>query len=167
MKRTLGLLLALVLFGATHPALAQTRSTPCDPATPNNALCFVWAPITSYKDGTAIPASVTVSYRLEQQAGSSWNPLTTTTELKLLVPNLAPGTYTFRGFAVTNGVLSDVSDAFGKTITSPQPAKPVFIIAATINANGPPTYRQVYTVTPQSEEFVFLSPVSAKVLASR
>src|SRR5688572_7716506 len=92
-------ILALLLAGV---AQAQTRVTPCSETTPNNAICLqVTAPAT-HEDGT--PVVLPITYRYEQQAGTTWTALTTTSARRYLVTNLAPGTYTFRAFAIENNL---------------------------------------------------------------
>ncbi len=154
---------ALVLFGVTHPALAQ-RVTSCDSATPNNAVCLtIQTPSTTATDGSALTG---VTYRWEQKfgSGSYSTVLASTTSLQFYAKNLAVGTYTFRAFANCSGcVESDSSNAVTGTSTV-KPNAPVIIIAATIRADGPPTYKIIQSYNPKENEIVFVAPSSMRPL---
>lgn len=164
---------ALLCLVGVAKAQAATRATPCDPATPNNALCLTWAAPTTNTDGT--PTVLALTYRVEMKAGSGSysNAVANLTATQYYAKNLAPGTYTFRVYANCSAagcVESPASNAAAKDATPIpiQPNAPVIIIAATIRANGPPTYRIIQSVTLKPNEVVFAAPASMKPLfASR
>jgi len=167
------LALALLLVaGAAGAQTAGTRVTPCDAATPNNALCVSWTHDGKNVDGT--PASA-LTYRVEQKFGTGAYSTVATglTASQYYAKNLAIGSYTIRVFAncATAGcVESNASNAPTGSATAPpvQPNAPVIIIAATIRADGPPTYRIVHSVTLRPNEVVFAAPASMRPLfASR
>jgi hypothetical protein len=170
-RRTVLLIGALVLFGVTHPALAQTstRVTLCDAATPNNALCLSWEAPATNTDGS--PTVLPLTYRVERQTATStptWIAVETVSVTRSYVKGLAPGTYSFRVFAIAGGMESAPSNTASKPVIAPTPNAPVIIIAATINANGPPTYRIIQSVTLKPNEVVFAAPAAMKPLfASR
>lgn len=113
--------LALLLL---LPALAHAqRVTPCNNATPSNAVCIVWTASTTWTNGT--PIVVPVTYRVEQRTGSgAWTTVTTVSQPQAYVVNLAPGTYTFRVFAIANSQVSDASNEAVKEATAPPPVIP-------------------------------------------
>lgn len=159
-------LLALTLLLATG-AYAQTRVTPCDPATPNNALCVTGTAPSTMSDGT--PTIQPLTYRIQQKTGSSGtysNVATNLTTLQYYAQNLAPGTYFFRAFAncATCTAEGAASNEVSKAATANPvvPGSPILIIAATIRANGPPVLRIIYTVTPRQGEVVFVAPASLR-----
>jgi hypothetical protein len=137
---TFFVLLGLAFAG---PSSAQTRETPCNPATPNNAICLqVTAPAT-HEDGA--PVVLPITYRYEQQAGAAWNVLATTSARRFLVSNLAPGTYTFRAFATVNAVDSRASNTVTGTATALPPSPPVppviQVVQVVIGLDHAPVYR--------------------------
>lgn len=167
------LALTLLALCATGIARAQssTRSTPCDSATPNNALCVSWGAVTAATDGTAISG---VTYRVEQRAGTSGSYATVAngSALQYYAKGLNPGTYYFRVYANCTACTSESAasnTANGAATPIPVvPTSPVIIIAATINANGPPTYRIIQSVTLRPNEVVFAAPASMRaVFANR
>lgn len=158
-------LLLVSLLGSFVPVHAQTatRVTNCDPATPTNALCIEHGAVTTRTDG--LPTVFPVTYRLEQKIGAgAFTAVETTGALKHYVKNLAPADYTFRVFAIEQSVESAPSNSLGKTVVQAPPGAPVIVIAATIRANAPPTYRIVFTLTPKAGEVVFLAPESMRKL---
>lgn len=162
------LLGALALLALSAASQAQTRATPCDPATANNAICITGAAVTTGTNGEVLTG---VTYRAEQKSGAGAYSTVATglTTLQYYAKNLAPGTYTFRVYvSCTNvGCVESLpSNAATKDATANpiQPNTPVLIIAATIRANAPPTYRIVYTVKPKADEVVFVAPESMRKL---
>jgi hypothetical protein len=93
--------------------------------------------------------------------------------LQYYARNLAPGSYTFRvyvGCTNVGCVESLPSNAASKDATAVpiQPNTPVIIIAATIRADGPPSYRVIQSVTLRPNEVVFAAPAAMRPLfASR
>lgn len=172
------LLLLAVLLVIGSPAFAQTatRVTNCSATTPNNAICLEWTHDGKAADGTASPP---VTFRVEQKAGTGayTTAATNLTTLKYFAQNLSPGDYLFRIFANCTSVPNVVtcsegaaSNVAGRNVAVPvvTPSAPVLIIAATIRADGPPTYRVVYTVRPREGEIVFVAPESMRpVFANR
>jgi predicted phage tail protein len=151
-------LLALCCAGI---ATAQTRTTPCDAATPTNAVCIHWAAVTTRIDG--LPTIFPVTYRVEQQTGTgAFATVSTGAATQAYVKNLAPGEYTFRVFSIENSKVSAASNAAGRSITQAAPEAPVIIIAATIRPGKEPTFRLIYTVTPRPGEVVFVAPASLR-----
>lgn len=172
------ILIALALICFAGAASAQTRVTPCDPVTPNNAICVTITPATLNVDGT--PLTQPPIWRVEQKTGAGAYAVIATgiKTPQLYVKNLAPGDYTFRSYQscvsipnVINCIESgatDPSNTRNVGVPTQQPAIGVTIIAATIHANGPPTYRVVYTARPRDGEIVFAVPESMRtVFASR
>lgn len=157
---------AMVLFGVTHPALAQTsatRVTDCDPATPTNAICVTHGVVNTRIDG--LPTVFPVTYRVEQKVGAgAFVAVVTEAATKHYIKNLAPGDYVFRVIALENLVASDPSSTASKSIIQAPPSAPVIVIAATIRSDGPPIYRIVYTIRPREGELVFLAPESMRSL---
>lgn len=160
-------LLLVSLLGSLVHAQTTTRATPCDPATPTNAICVTHAAVTTRTDGQ--PTTFPVTYRLEQKLGAGgFTTVETTATLNHYVKNLVPGDYTFRVFAIENLIVSDASNTASKSIIQAPPSAPVLIIAATIKAGQAPTFRVIYTVTPRNDEVVFVAPESMRpVFASR
>lgn len=161
------LILSLCIAGTAQAQAATTRVTACDQATPNNALCITGTAPSTMIDGT--PTVLPLTYRIEQRTGSTGSYATVATgltELKYYAQNLAPGTYFFRAYANCATCTSEsvASNAVSKSATANPvvPGAPVLIIAATISANGPPTFRIVYTVTPRPGEVVFVAPGSLR-----
>ena len=74
--------LALILFvfcvvGIARAQTSTTRATPCDPATPTNAVCVVWTPPATMVDGT--PTVLALSYRVTRKLGTgTFTTLTST-----------------------------------------------------------------------------------------
>lgn len=173
---TAALLLAIGLVWA-GVANAAPRATPCDPATPDNALCLTGTAPTLNTDGT--PITLPLIYRVQQKVGtgSYVDVATGLTSLQYYAKNLVPGDYLFKVFANCVGVVSVVNcsesagtTSPGKTVATPTvtPQAPVIIIAATIRAGQPPIYRVVYTVRPRADEVVFVAPESMRgVFAAR
>jgi hypothetical protein len=138
--------LGLLIAGAAHAQTSGTRVTPCDPATPNNAICLTWVAPVSMSDGSALQP---FTYRVEQQAGSGAFATIATgvTSLQQYVKNLAPGAYTFRVFAncATSCNESAASNLATKSATAPvvTPNPPVLTIAVVIGVNTAPVFRIV------------------------
>lgn len=147
------LLLIGALLALSAPALAQTtRSTPCNPATPNNALCVQWTPPTTYTDGTTIPSSVTLRFRVEQRVGLTGAWATAQNNITgvntAYFQNLAPGTYYYRVYvncSLSTCIESDASNIANKDATANPtiPNAPVITIAVVISPdpNVAPVYR--------------------------
>jgi hypothetical protein len=145
MKTILSFLFLSLLGGI---AQAQTtRSTPCDPATPSNAVCIGWSPVITRVDG--LPTTFPVTYRVEQQIGSgAFAAIATVSTSQHYAKNLAPGVYTFRVFAIENLLESAPSNTAGKTIVQANPGAPVITIAVVISSDRSPVYRIVGSVEP-------------------
>jgi hypothetical protein len=129
--------LAVFVLGAglVGEAFAQ-RATPCSPTTPNNAVCLTWTNPTQRIDDTPVTGAITV--RIEQRVGTgAYTTIGSFTGTQRLVSNLAPGSYTFRGYATEAGVSleSGPSNEVGRTATNPPspPDAPVFTIAVNIS----------------------------------
>lgn len=155
------LLLALLISGAVQAQTPITRVTPCNAATPNDAICLAWT--TGNNTGVTSP----ITYRVEQKSGSGAYATVAPalSVLQYYATGLAPGPYTFRVFANSAGyVESNPSNESTKDATKPssQLNPPVLIIAATIRAGQPPVYRVVYTVKPRDGELVFVAPESMR-----
>ena len=164
----LALLGFMVYQVVTGIAQAQTRSTPCDPATAWNSLCLSWT-----HDGTdSLGMTVAPLFRLEQKAGTgAWVEIAKDLTVKQYqVKGLAPGTYLFRVFAkhpVCPTGITCTESAPGlsteKAVTgTAQPSTPILIIAATLKPDGTWSSRIVYTVKPRDGEVVFTAPESAR-----
>lgn len=159
--------LAIVLLGFCVVGIAQaqaaTRVTPCSPTTANNELCMTWSAVTMRTDG--LPTIFPVTYRLEQQIGAgAFTTVSTGAATQAYLKNLAPGDYTYRVYAIENLVVSSPSATASKPIVQAPPNAPVIIIAATIRANGPPTYRVIQSVTLKANEVVFVAPAAMRTL---
>lgn len=153
----------LILLLLAAPAFAQSRVTPCDPATPTNAVCITWAAVTTRVDG--LPTNFPVTYRVEQQLGTGpFAVVSTGPALQAYVKNLAPGEYTFRVFAIESGKTSAPSNSAPRAIEQAAPNAPVIIIAVLIRPNGVPVYRRVAQVSPRPGEFIIVAPLAAAVL---
>jgi hypothetical protein len=159
----LAVALGLLCITGIVNAQSATRVTDCSPTTPNNAICITGTAPTTNTDGTPVVQPLT--YRFQQRAGTTGTFTTVATgltELKYYAQNLAPGEYFFRAFAncATCTAESAASNVASRSATQPPvvPNAPVLIIAATIRANAPPTYRIVYTVRPREGELVFVAP---------
>lgn len=137
--------LLLAFFGlfAMAKAHAQTRSTPCNAATPNNAICIVATAPTLREDNT--PITGTLTYRTERQSGSSWVAVGTTSVPRVYVENLSPGTYTFRMIAIEGAVESAPSNTASREATAPPPSPPkapvIQVVKVTISSDYAPVYR--------------------------
>lgn len=128
-------------------ALAQTpttRVTACDPATPNNALCLdITAPSTN-EDGTTTVMPIT--YRVQQKGPGAtvFSTVGTFDTQQVYLKNLAPGTYTFRIFAISRGLESRASaEQSGAATAVPSPPNPpVFrVVQVIISMDHAPVYR--------------------------
>jgi hypothetical protein len=160
----------IALLALTGVAQAQTRVTPCDPATPNNAICVYWTAPATNDDGT--PSILPLTYRVERQTHTTpptWMAVETVNITRSYLKNLTAGTtYYFRVFALAGGKESVPSNTASKLIETPNPGSVVIIIAATIHADGPPTYREIQSVRIKPDEVVFAAPVAMRPLfASR
>ncbi len=131
--------LALLTLGIAH---AQTHSTPCSTTTPNNALCITATAPTTHEDGT--PVVLPITYRFEQQTGATWTVLATQASRNFMVQNLAPGTYTFRAFAIVNNLDSRASNTVSRAVTAPpSPPNPpaIQVVQVVIGMDHAPVYR--------------------------
>ncbi len=166
------LLLVSLLGSFVQAQTAGTRVTPCNAATPNNAFCVTGTHDGKDTNGNAITG---VTFRVQQKTGSgSYTTVATAlTSLQYYATNLTPGTtYTWRVYASCAACTSEsnASNEAGGTATAPPvvPTAPIIIVAATIRADGPPSYRIVYTVRPRDGEVVFVAPESMRpVFAAR
>lgn len=139
--RIIHAVILLSLFGAfaLSKAEAQTRSTPCNASTPNNAVCLTWGAVATRTDG--LPTTFPVTYRAEQQAGTgTFTTLSTVSATQFYVQNLAPGAYTFRVFAIENSLVSAASNLASRTIVQAPPTAPVIVIAVVIGVDHSPVY---------------------------
>jgi hypothetical protein len=159
----LAVALGLLCITGIVNAQSTTRVTNCNAATPTNALCLEWTAPATMTDGT--PTVLPLNYRVQQRVGTTGTFTTIAsnlTVLKLYVENLAPGEYFYRVFANCTGCTAEsaASNTASRSATTPPvvPGAPVLIIAATIRAGQPPTYRVVYTVRPRTGELVFVAP---------
>lgn len=155
-------ILALALAGIAN---AQARVTPCNAATPTNAVCLTATAPTTNTDGSPITGALT--YRWEQRTAPSgqWAAIGTQATLQKYVTGLAPGSYEWRAFAINSGGLeSGPSNVAGRDATNSPPNAPVIIIAATIHADRPPTYRIIQRVTLKPNEVVFVAPADMRPL---
>lgn len=166
---------ALLLFVTCVVGIARaqtapgTRSTPCNAATPNNAICLGFT-----YDGKALTGETLngITYRVEQRTGSAGTFATIAPALtakQLYVTGLAVGSYQWRVFVNctdTGCIESDGSTPGSGTSSAPvlKPTTPVIIIAATIRADGPPTYRIIQSVTLGPNEVAFVAPAAMRPL---
>lgn len=168
----------VLLLLAADPVIAAPRATPCDPATPDNALCITGTAPTVNTDGT--PITLPLIYRIEQKTGTGAYATVATglTSLQYYAKNLAPGDYVFRAYANCVGVPSVVNCSENSTPSPPSsvkniavptvtPGAPLLIIAVTINAEGPPTYRLVYTARPRVGEFLISGGEDIRALVAK
>lgn len=158
----------LLLIACAAHAQTAPRATPCSAATPTDAICVTWGAITT--DSTGKPISG-VTYRVQKKAGATGtysNMATGITATQFYATNLSIGTHFFRVYAACASctVESDPSNEASGTATavSVVPSTPVIVIAATINANGPPTYRVIQSVTLKPNEIAFVAPASMRPL---
>lgn len=160
------ILFAAFLCMLSATCIAQTRVTLCDPATPSNAICVSWEAPATNTDGT--PTILPLTYRVERQSLTSnptWVTLETVSVTRSYIKGLTPGqTYTFRVIALAGGKESAPSNTASRSIEAPTPSAPVIIIAATIHADGPPTYRIIQQVNAKPNEVVFAAPASMRPL---
>jgi hypothetical protein len=173
--------LTIAMLCIAGVAQAQTRVTACSATTANNELCISIAAATiGTNDGKpGVTLTQPPVFRIEQKFGSGAYVQIATGVLAAdyLVKNLAPGDYVFRVYQncvsvpnVVNCTESAPTTSSSKSIAVPTvtPNAPVIIIAATIRAGQPPTYRIVYTVRPREGEIVFVAPESMRqAFASR
>lgn len=134
---------ATLVMGA-GPAAAQTpptRSTPCNAATPWDAVCVGWTAVATYEGGSAIPSGVAVSYRVERAtaAGGPWSTVESVSVLRSYVTGLAPGVHYFRVFAVIPTGTSDASNVSSRGVNNGRPDAPVITIAVVISPGNAPT----------------------------
>jgi hypothetical protein len=166
-------LIGSLAFACIDKANAQTatRVTPCNVATPNNALCVSWQAVTTDTNGNAITG---VTYRVDRKLGSGTysTAQASGTATQYYATNLAVGTHFFVVYAncaACTSASSASNEASAAATAIPViPNSPVIIIAATIRSGQPPTFRIVYTVTPRADEYVFVAPASTRpVFAAR
>lgn len=135
--------LPLLLVVLSAPAMAQTRTTNCNAATPNNAICVESDAVTVYSDGTPIASAVAVTYRLERRIGTTgtWTAVATQASPQFYLTNLAPGTYYFRSYAIASGAESVASNIANRDATSITPGAPVIrVTKVTISSDKAPVY---------------------------
>jgi predicted phage tail protein len=145
-KHLLALFLVFVVgtVGSVKAQTATTRVTPCNAATPNNALCVLWTAPANNTDGTPIVLALTYRVeRLTQTNPATWMTVNTVSTTQAYVTNLAPGTYTFRVIAIAGGKESDPSNSAAGTVATPTPNPVVITIAVNISPDAPPTIVQV------------------------
>lgn len=169
-NRSLIVALAIIgslAFACIEKANAQTRVTPCDAATPNDAICVAWAAITTDSTGKPITG---VTYRVQKKAGAtgSYSNVATSAATQFYAKNLSLGTHFFRVYAACTSCTAESdpsNEASGTATVVPViPSTPVIIIAATIRAGQPPTYRIIQAVTLKPNEVVFVAPASMRPL---
>lgn len=161
-------LLTIVALCFAGRVSAQARVTPCDPATPNDAICVAWTAITTDSTGKPITG---VTYRVQKKTGATGsysNVATSLAATQFYAKNLSLGTHFFRVYAACT-ICTAESDPSNEgsgtaTVVPVIPNSPVIIIAATIRANGPPTYRIIQSVNLKPDEVVFVAPASMKPL---
>jgi hypothetical protein len=130
---------ALTILALCVAGVAQAqRITPCNAATPNNAVCVTGVAPDTFVDGT--PIVVALTYRVEQRTGTSGSFATVASGLttpQAYIQNLAPGSYQFRMFAncticTSESAASNIAGATATPIPKvPQP--PVITIAVVIS----------------------------------
>lgn len=136
----------LLCAAGTARAQSPTRSTPCDPATPVNAICVTWTPPATMVDGT--PTVLALTYRVTRKLGTgTFTTLTSTAVSQYYDKGLAPGTYTYVVYANCTGCTESAgSNSASKDATAPivQPNPPVIqVVQVTISSNHAPVYRVV------------------------
>jgi hypothetical protein len=136
------LIAALLLLVGSLAQAQTTRNTPCDPATPNNALCVMWGAVTTWTNGDPLTGAVTYRVeRMQQTAIQSWLLVETTSGLRSYVRNLAPGNYTFRVIAIANAVESAPSNNGTGSVAFPPPSAPVIqVVSVVIGADHAPVF---------------------------
>jgi hypothetical protein len=139
------LLSSLVLLAIAGTSYGQTRSTPCDPATPNNSLCITWEAVTQSTDGKTLAS---VYYRVQRRIGTTgaWTDLAPNlTALRYYDQNLTPGTYFYRVFAGCSicSAESASSNIAQRDATAPPliPTAPVITVAVVVGMGHAPVYR--------------------------
>jgi hypothetical protein len=147
MRISYALVCTLLLAITAGAAQAQTRSTPCDPATPSNAICVVIPPVVTNIDGTANTKATT--YRVTRQFGSgTFTTLTATATDKYYDKGLPDGPYTYVVYAncTPSCTESGPSNATSRTAVTPptQPNPPVIqVVQVTISSGHAPVYRVI------------------------
>lgn len=141
------LLAGLCIAGVAEAQVGATRPTACSPTTPNNAICLEYSAPATYTSGDAIPASVALTFRIEQRIGTSgaWSTVAaSTSSLRHYLQNLTPGTYTYRVYAncagCTEGPASNAASRDATAPPPPQPGAPVLTIAVVIGVDHAPVY---------------------------
>lgn len=131
-------LLALCCAGIGY-AQTPTRSTPCNPSTPTNAICVHWAAVEQFVDGT--PIVLPVTYRVEQKTGTTWSAVQTVTTTRAYLTGLAPGAYTFRVVAIVGPKESAPSNEAGRAVEHPTPTAPVIqVVEVVIGSDHSPVF---------------------------
>lgn len=143
-------------------SVAQAQ-TSC-PKISDNKAHVCWGAVTAYTDGSSVASGTVVTYTVQRQSGATWANETATTATDWISAVLTPGTYTYRVTATIAGMTSVPSNTASRDSVNPTPNAPVIIIAATIHANGPPTYRIIQSVKLKSDEVVFVAPESMRKL---
>lgn len=148
--------LALLFSGVAH---AQ-RATPCNPVTPNSAVCITYSAVTKRTDGSNVTGTMT--YRTEQKSGSgAYTTSGTTSALQFYVQNLAPGTYTFRVIALEGTVASDPSNEASRSVVQAPPEATVIQVAqVVIGVDHAPVY-SIIAGDRRGEEVIGFVPVGA------
>jgi predicted phage tail protein len=135
---------AMCVAGYAQAQTSGTRVTPCNAATPNDALCVQGDAPTANTDGTAITG--VLSYRLEQRVGTAgaWVTGASQATLQWYVTGLAPGTYYFRAYAKVNSIESAASNTVNAPTTAPPPPVPnapvLRVTKVTISSDRAPVY---------------------------
>jgi hypothetical protein len=142
-----GIMLAVALLSLAGTAHAQTRATPCDPATPNNALCVSVEPPALDTAGLAIV--LPLSYRFEQRVGTGpWVVVSASqSSPHYYARNLAPGLYTFRAWAIIQDRASPTSSPEGSGTVAPSTptAPPAILVVQVLIGKDAPVFTVVGT----------------------
>jgi hypothetical protein len=139
----------LACAGAVEAQTAPpgTRATPCDPLTPNNAICVQITPSTTTTDGAT--NTLPLTFRVEQQFnGGAWTQSATgLTTPRYYAKNLPIGSYVFRVYENCSPncteSLPTASNAKDATVPIVQPNPPgaVLVVRVTISSDRAPVYR--------------------------
>lgn len=97
-------------------------------------------PVTLDSAGNPLRTGAAISYTIQRQSGSTWVTETTITGTDWQSAPLQPGTYSYRLFATADGVAGDISDTKSKTVVSPKPGIPTWVIAVVIGVDHAPVY---------------------------
>ena len=161
-------MLGLCLWASQAHAQGSTRATPCDPATPNNAICVVWTPPATNTDG--MPTVLPLTYRVQRSMNDQTHYadlVTASTASNFYDKSLTPGLYFYRVFAncVGSGCSESVaSNSASRTATSPPvtPNPPVIqVVQVVIGVNTAPVYT-VLKDGSRSDTLAGFSPVGSE-----